>query len=315
MFSFILYLAIGLLVAFVILRLAFPDRLARLVIRLLRSACGMKTRSIEVDGIAWPYLEGGNANGEVIVLLHGFGGEKDNWPLLARKLRRDFRIIAPDLPAFGDNDKSPDRDYLPATQARRVNAFVDALGIDRFHLAGNSMGGYIALEYALAFPGRLKTMALLNNAGVSMPHKSAVFEAADRGDNTLIVNSIEEFEALLDKVARKKPPIPQFMLNHLGRIAVEQKEFRDPIFWAMYDDIVNRPLDERLDEIEVPTLIVWGKQDEILDVSSTEVLTARMPNNECVVFDGIGHVPMIECPAETAAAYSDFISRSSASSS
>ncbi len=309
-----IYLGAGLLLALVILRVAFPDQLAVYTIRLIRIVCGMKTRSIDVDGIIWPYLEGGNPQGEPMLLVHGFGADKDNWPLISRELRRDFRLIAPDLPGFGDNEKTPGKDYRPRDQARYLEGFVNALGLDRFHLAGNSMGGYIALEFALAYPDRLKTMALLNNAGVSMPRKSEVFLAADRGENVLVVNSVEEFAALLKKVAYKSLPFPRYVLNYLGGKAVTQRDFVDPIFWRMHDDIVNRPLDERLHEIRVPTLIVWGAHDQILDVSSVESMKDRIPNNEVVVFDDVGHVPMIECPKETAAAYRDFISRSFSSS-
>ncbi|MDJ0701071.1 MAG: alpha/beta hydrolase [Woeseiaceae bacterium] len=308
------YLGVGVLLALVILRVAFPNQLAVVTIRLIRVACGMKARTIDVDGTSWPYLEGGNPSGEPMLLIHGFGADKDNWSLLARVLRRDFRLIAPDLPGFGDNDKTPGKDYRPRDQARYLAAFVDAMGLDRFHLAGNSMGGYIALEFALAFPGRLKSMALLNNAGVSMPNKSDVFLAADRGDNVLVVNSVEEFAALLEKIAYKSLPFPRYVLNYLGDKAVTQRDFIDPIFWLMHDDIVNRPLDDRLHEIEVPTLIVWGSHDQILDVSSVDSMKDRLPNNEVVVFDDVGHVPMIECPKETAAAYRDFISRSFSSS-
>ncbi len=313
MTSILLYLGAGLLLALIVLRVAFPDRLAVLTVRLIRMFAGMKAKSIDVGGTTWPYLEGGNPAGEPMILVHGFGGDKDNWPLMARELSRDFRLIAPDLPAFGDNERTPDKDYRPAEQAKNLNDFVNALGLDRFHLAGNSMGGYIALEYALAFPGRLKSMALLNNGGVSMPTKSEVFLAADRGENTLVVNSVEEFAALIKKVAHKPLPFPRFVLNYLGEKAIRERDFIDPIFWAMHADIVNRPLDERLQEIDVPTLIVWGEHDQILDVSSIESMKDRIPNNEVVVFDDVGHVPMIECPKETASAYRDFISRSCAS--
>ncbi len=310
-----IYLGAGLLLALIVLRVAFPNQLAVVTIRLIRIVCGMKARTIDVNGISWPYLEGGNPAGKPMLLIHGFGADKDNWPLFARELRRDFRLIAPDLPAFGDNDKTPGRDYRPKDQARYLERFVNALNLDRFHVAGNSMGGYIALEFALAFPGRLKTMALLNNAGVSMPNKSEVFRAADRGENVLVVNSVDEFAALLKKIAHKSLPFPRYVLDYLGNKAVTQRDFIDPIFWRMHDDIVNRPLDGRLHEIDVPTLIVWGAHDEILDVSSVESMKDRLPNNEVVVFDDVGHVPMIECPKETAAAYRDFISRSCASSS
>ena len=309
MLSTFALVAFVLLAAVLILRYVFPDRLVALMIGATRRFCGLQPRSVDVGGVEWPYLDGGNPSGDVMLLVHGFGGDKDNWPLYARQLRRDFRIIAPDLPGFGDSVKDPGADYGIARQTMRLDDFMNALGVDRFHIAGNSMGGFIALQYALDYPGKLISMALLNNAGVNSVSPSEVEVAADGGQNLLVVSSVEDFARLLDFITEKSIPFPKIMLEHVGKNLVAQRDFLDPVFWSLYDDIRSRPLDDQLHEISTPTLIIWGDRDRVLDVSCTELMKARIPTNECVVFKGVGHVPMLECPAETASAHRGFISR------
>jgi len=311
----IAYVAIGLLVAILVLRFVFPAQLVGFLIAVTRRVCGLRTRSVEVDGISWPYLEGGNPSNDTLILVHGFGGDKDNWPLYARQLRKDVRVIVPDLPGFGENDKNPDADYSVAAQAERLAKFASALGIERFHVAGNSMGGYIALQFSLRYPERLLSLTLLNNAGVSSVNKSEVEVAANRGENILVVNSVDDFRRLLKMVSHKPVPFPGIIIDHIGKKATEHRDFWDPIFWNLFEDITQRPLDDRLGEVKTPTLIVWGREDRILDVSCTELMKERIPDNSCVVFDDVGHVPMIECPAATAAAHRELISRSCVSSS
>ena len=123
--------------------------------------------AIGTDGITWPYLEGGPPGGEVLLLVHGFGAEKDHWLAYARQFSKKYRVVIPDVPGFGEATKSADLDYGMAAQAKRMDGFLQALGISRCHAAGNSMGGYILLKLALDNPARLESLTLLNNAGVS----------------------------------------------------------------------------------------------------------------------------------------------------
>lgn len=309
MTSTIVLLALGLLVAFLVFRLVFPEHLVALLLRAVRRFSGLRTRIVDVDGVTWPYLDGGLESGETVILLHGFGGDKDNWLLYARHLRKEYRVIAPDLPGFGENGKDPDADYHISAQVLRLHKFVEAMGIDRFHIAGNSMGGYLALEYALAYPSSVITMMLLNNAGVSSINKSEVELAAARGENLLVVSSMQELNKLLKFIVYKPMPIPGVIKQHIGMQLISQRSFLDRIFWSLYDDILNRPLDDKLHDVSVPTLIIWGRCDRVIDVSCTEMMKERIPQNQCIVFEKTGHVPMLECPAQTASAHRSFINQ------
>jgi pimeloyl-ACP methyl ester carboxylesterase len=302
-------LAIGLLVVVLVFYFVFPRQLVTLLLRAARRVTGFRNRSIDVADETWPYLEGGPASGEIVILLHGFGGDKDNWPLYARFLRSQYRVIIPDLPGFGENSREIGADYGMAAQAERLHNFVQTMGIERFHIAGNSMGGFLALKYALAYPSFVITMALLNNAGVTSRNKSDVEEAAARGENLLVVSSLEDFDKLLKFIAHKPIPLPGIVKRVVGERAIAERDFLDPIFWALFDDIESRPLDDQLHEVDAPTLVIWGRHDRVIDVSCMETMKARIPINRCVVFEDAGHVPMLECAAESASAHLDYLNQ------
>jgi len=301
--------AIGLLVAVFIIYFVFPKTFVALLLRGVRRLAGLRTRSIDVDGVTWPYLEGGPESGEVVILLHGFAADKDSWPFYARFLRGQYRVIVPDLPGFGENAKDPDADYRVAVQAERLHEFVQAIGIDKFHIAGNSMGGFLALEYALARPANVITIALFNNAGVTSANKSDVELAAARGKNLLVVSSRREFDALMQFVVHKPLPLPGVVKREICERAIAEKSFLDPIFWSIFEDTQTRPLDDQLHEITAPTLIIWGRHDRVIDVSCTELMQAEIPVNRCVVFEDAGHIPMLECPARCASVHRDFLNQ------
>lgn len=301
-----------LIAAILALRFAFPNRFVRLGIRIVRRLCGFRTRSLDVDGTAWPYLVAGPESAPVLMLLHGFGGDKDNWPLYARRLAREYRVYVPDLPGFGANAKNPDADYSTTAQARRLLRFLDVLGCERAHVGGNSMGGLIALRLALMAPERVASLALLNNAGVRGSKRSELELAAERGESPLTVSTREEFEQLLSFVTHRRVPLPGVVRQVLSDFAIAQHDFWDTIFWGLFEEISNAPLNDELAAIRAPTLIIWGRHDRLIDVSCCEVLKGGIADSECVIFEDIGHLPMLERPRASSAAHLAHLRRVSA---
>lgn len=277
-----------------------PARLAALVIGLLRHWGRLTAKSAVVDGITWPYLQGGPADGDVVVMLHGFGGDKDNWPLYARYFTKRFRVIAPDLPGFGRNVRDPELHYGGTAQTARLHAFFTELGLEKIHLAGNSMGGFIALNYALTYPDELKTLTLIDNAGVTSIQKSELEIAIEDGKNPLVATSLQDFDRLLDFIMYKRVPSPKFMMKAMLAIQVRYHDLLDAIFWQITDEALGKPLTDRLGEVAMPTLVIWGRHDRLIDVSCAEVMAAAIPDNRVVILEDVGHVPMIESPKVTA---------------
>jgi abhydrolase domain-containing protein 6 len=295
------------LLAFLAVRL-FPDQLARLALSAGRRSARLQARSVVIDGETWHFLEGGPADGETVLLVHGFGSDKDSWVLYARELTRNYRVIAPDLPGFGDSTRQPEQDYTVRPQARRLHGFVTGLGLERFHLGGISMGGHISGLYALAYPERLRTLTLIDNAGVDVPVKSDIVLEVDEGRNPLTFNTMEEFDQMLDLVTYKPIRMPGFVKRYALKQAQQNSAFFDRIFWSIVEDSPDSFMNDRLGSLQTPTLILWGRHDRLIDVSCAEVMAAAIPDNTVVVLEECGHAPIIELPRVAAGHHRKFIS-------
>lgn len=309
----ILILALVAAVALPILLYVFtPGVLFRQVQGAIRRKARLSRKMIGVDGIDWPYLEGGPKDADVIVLVHGFGADKDHWSLYARHLTDRYRVIAPDLPGFGENDLSHDRDYSIKAQADRLMRFLDQLGIKSCHIGGNSMGGYIALQTALDHPDRLQSLTLLNNAGVVGTRESELQQAAQRGENPLVLRQLEDVDRLMAFVMHRPRPIPGQFKKVMFADSRRREALLDRIFAAIVEDSLNNPATDRLGHVKTPTLIVWGRHDRLIDVSCVDVLKAGIQGSEAVVFDHVGHLPMMEDPAALATSHLPFLARTQA---
>ncbi|MBO9695261.1 MAG: alpha/beta fold hydrolase [Sphingopyxis sp.] len=291
------------------LALDAPRTAAKFTLQAMRLSLGLATRRQPVDDIEWAWLEGGTPDGEPLVLLHGFSGSKDNWLFYAPQFVGDYRVICPDLPGFGGSTRDPDNDHGIAPQVERLAAFLDMLGIERCHLGGNSLGGFVALAFALEYPDRLLSLSLFNNAGVNGPEKTALQDAMVAGKNPIRLESRRDLDRLLALVIHRPPYIP-LLVKYL--ILAEHRRhgaLLDHIFGQVISDALERPLDDRLGEIRVPTIIFWGEHDRLLHVSAATFQHERIPGSELVVFDDVGHVPMIERPCVTAARHRAFLER------
>jgi pimeloyl-ACP methyl ester carboxylesterase len=297
----VLLISLALMLAGVVaVYVAKPRLLFDMLKRILRRRASLSPGSVRVDDIVWPYLDGGHAAGDPVVLVHGFGGDKDNWTLYAPHLASRRRLICPDLPGFGENDHGLDRDYSVRAQARRLCGFLDALGVGRCHLAGNSMGGFIALQFALDFPDRLASLTLLNNAGVAGVNLSELQRAIERGENPLAMKTMDDVDRLLGFVYHKPPFMPRGFKRVLLEDAKANEALLEKVFWQLAGEGIAGVLNARLGEIRVPTLVVWGRHDQLIDVSVVDVLRDGIAGSEAVIFEHVGHVPMLEAPAETA---------------
>ncbi|WOF45684.1 alpha/beta fold hydrolase (plasmid) [Sphingopyxis indica] len=299
--KYLLILIFAPLIALALLYFLFPGRLVALMRSLVRRRGRLVRKSIAVDGRVWPYLEGGDPSKPALVMVHGFGADKDHWSFYARWLTRDYRLIAPDLPGFGENDRDPALPFDIASQTARLKAFLDALGIERPHLGGNSMGGWIALRFAIDHPDRLATLTLLNNAGVLGEKESELQRlAAARDYNPLVLANIEDADRLVEFVAHKPMRVPARLKPAVYADALRYRDLLDRIFWVIADEMEAKPLNDELAKVRVPTLIVWGRHDRLIDVSCVAVLEAGIADSRAHVFDHVAHVPMIEDPKATA---------------
>ena len=145
----------------------------------------------------------------------------------------------------------------------------------------------------------------MNTAGVEKMKPSPFISGVKNGKNLLIINSEEDFKNMLKALFVKVPPIPEFVIGFLTRKAQERahrngKIFNDVFHLSLY-------LKDYKPEPAIPTLVLWGDQDRILDVSSVEELTEVFPHARVVIMEQVGHLPMLESPKETAEHYEMFI--------
>lgn len=307
--KFLLVLIAALLALPVLLYLFAPAALFRRVQAGMRRKAKLIRKTIRVDGIDWPYLEGGPKDGKLVVMVHGFGADKDHWTLYAPYMTGEYHLIAPDLPGFGENDLSPNRDYAIKAQADRLVRFLDALGIQSCHLGGNSMGGFIALQVALDHPTRVQTLTLVNNAGVVGADESELQKAVANGHNPLVMREFSDVDKLMAFVMEQRRAIPRQFKKVMFAEAKRREALLDIVFEHIARDALEAPVTDRLPQVKHPTLIVWGRHDRVIDVSCVDVLAKGIKGSETVVFEHLGHLPMMEDPAAFAGAHRAFLAK------
>jgi pimeloyl-ACP methyl ester carboxylesterase len=266
-----------------------------------RRAVGLEAREVELDdGLRYSYLEGGH--GEPLVLLHGFGANKDNFLSVAAKLASHYRLIVPDHIGFGDSTCHPDLDYRPAAQAERLNRLMTTLGVTRVHVAGSSMGGHVAMAWAARFPAQVQSLWLLCPAGAWSAPPGAAMAQVNEGINPLVPDSIEAFQHLSQIVMRKPMPLPE----PFARVIAMDRLARLPLERIVFEHVRSDPIEPHIEGLATPTLIVWGRHDQILNPAGADILHGLLPRSRVVMMDDVGHLPAVEAPGEVVREYLAF---------
>src|SRR5690348_14574164 len=196
--------------------------LAKMLISLDRRLNGLGRRAVQVGDHRIVYSEGGRTNTEAVVLVHGFSASADTWNRMAAQLRKRYHVIAPDLPGWGESTRLDSASYGYAVQIQRLHDFLQQLGVSRFHLVGHSMGGCISAGYAARYPDEVITLALIAPHGVNEPQQSELAACVSRGDNWLVVSSLEGYERLMNNLFVRRPYIPRAVLKYMARQTVRR---------------------------------------------------------------------------------------------
>ena len=273
-------------------------------IKFERRFAGLKAKQVSIDEGNINYLTGGT--GPVLILLHGFGANKDHWNKIARYLTRHFRVIVPDIPGFGDSFKDVKLNYQIEDQLTRLHKFVDVMKLKQFSLAGSSYGGYLAANYTSHFPTKINRLSLFNPLGVQSSEQSVVFENIILGGrNILLPNTKQELICLVNKCFVNKPYFPDFVLNHLASEASQQEKLNHKLFYQIHHVSENKmtfeqPIEESLSHYTNPIDLYWGSEDKILHQSGADVLANKLENLEYIKLENMGHLPMLEAPQKIA---------------
>src|SRR6201996_6316826 len=267
-----------------------------------RSRAGLVRKEIALaDGTNIVYLEGGS--GAPLVLVHGFGADKDNFTRVARWLTPHYRVIVPDLVGFGESSHRTDVDYRYAAQAERLHAFTQALGLSRFDLGGNSMGGGISMSLAAQHPQEVGSLWLLDCAGIAAAPPSELAKIVTTTDtNPLIITRESDFPAFIHFVMSDPPYIPGSVMDVMAR----ERMANEPLEQQVFVQIATDSVDAAVKGLATLTLIVWGDEDRALSVGTVPVLKTLLPNAQAIVMPHVGHAPMIERPRQSADDYLRF---------
>ena len=251
------------------------------------------------------YAENDNVAGEPLLLIHGFGGNKDNFTRIANQLD-SYHLIIPDLLGFGDSSKPMSADYRSEAQATRLHELLQTKGLaSNIHIAGNSMGGAISVAYAAQYPQDVKSLWLIDSAGFWSAGLPKSLEGATLENNPLLINKTEDIYSLYNFVMYKPPYIPKSVKAVFAQERIANKELDAKIL----EQIVTDNVEERakvIAEYDIPTLVVWGDKDQVIKPETMELIKDIIPQAEIIMMPNVGHVPMIEAVKQTANDYKKF---------
>jgi len=280
-----------------------------------RSMSNLSKFSISTTDHDWVYLETSADNtipgAEVVIMLHGFAVDKDNWIRFARNFP-NHRVIIPDLPGHGESSYNSELIYDFHNQVKWLNEFAEQLNLTKFHLVGNSMGGWVAAFYAHTYSEKVSSITLIDAAGVHPPEQSKLQKIIENNEpNPLIIRTESDFDRLREFAMEDQPFLPWPAPGVLARKAMARQAINDKIF-ADINNYAERVKVSKenlkvLSEIQQPAFILWGKEDRALDVSSVKVFEEYLSNSSSYIMEGVGHGPMIERPEESAELVLNFL--------
>lgn len=261
------------------------------------------------NGARVHYRDEGSPVAPVLVLLHGSNSSLHTWEPWARMLSTTLRVVSLDLPGHGLTGAVPGDDYSADGMAAFVEAFRKKLGLEHFFLAGNSMGGNVSFRYTLAHPGVVDKLVLVDSGGVNHllpPQKQPEVPFGMRLIRTPVLNRVAGVitpRSLVEKSVRAvfvdqdlvtNEMIDRYyeLLRYPGNRRATRLRAAAPVDLSAVD---------RLGEIRAPTLILWGGADKLVPVEAAEIFHARIPGSRVVVYPDVGHIPMEEVAARSAA--------------
>ena len=241
---------------------------------------------------------------ETIVMLHGYTADFVVWIRFARYFTGKYNVIIPDLLGHGESEFKPEWNYSVKAQAELVEKLVEQLNIQRFHVIGNSMGGFTSAQLALDCPDKIISACYVDPAGVKPVTASVLEELLSTGFNPFLVHDWGEFVRFYPMTMHRSPWLPNIARKYIAHRYTQRLERYEQIF---NDFFGHGLLDERLSDITAPSLIMWGEKDQIIHSDNATKWQALIPHAEVKIWENIGHMPMLEIPRVSANYYQEFL--------
>ena len=264
------------------------------------------------------FRDEGNQNGLPLVLVHGSNASLHTFEPWVTQLAEEYRLITLDLPGHGLTGATPDRDYSMEAFVRALDQLVEHLDIQRFVLGGNSMGGHVTWRYAMEYPEKVIAMLLIDASGYFGEEASLVVET-EKGEEGEENESVLVFNLLQQPWFRVIVPYldPWYLTKQGVKSAYNNSEVVDEKLIYRYYELALRKGTRQAtvdrfasfdpasqvkmpDRLMQPTLVIWGREDALIDVAVAWQFKAAIPQAEVIVYDQVGHVPMEEIPEKSA---------------
>lgn len=247
-------------------------------------------RSIQVFGQTIQYYDHGQ--GEPLLLVHGLGAEADVWAYCLGPLSQTHRVIAPDLLGFGRSSK-PLINYRIVTFVEMLERFLQALGVQRCSVVGNSMGGWVAASFALRFPARVKKLVLNDAIGIVAGSVELPID--------LRPSSLQNMREVLEFMFCDKRLATDELVEMAYELHLERND--GPTIASVLENVRLRldRLDDDLEHLSAPTLLIWGDCDRVSPLSVAENYHRLIAGSKLEVIPHCGHIPALEKPQELVA--------------
>jgi pimeloyl-ACP methyl ester carboxylesterase len=259
------------------------------------------SRDIEIDGRMVHVVDTGGDK-PPLLFLHGLGGVWQNWLLNIAAFKDTHRCVAFDLPGFGESEMPAEPISINGF-AKAADAVCAKLGLDNPVVIGNSMGGFVGAELALSFPTRVSKLVLVSAAGLSTEYvKREPVLAAARAWTALITRAGSQADTVIRRKRLRRAAL-QAVVRYPEKLSVPLttelvRGGASPGFSDAFRALLTYSFRDKLDKIEVPVLIVWGRNDILVPVDDAEEFEHLIGENaHAVIFDDTGHLAMLERPS------------------
>jgi abhydrolase domain-containing protein 6 len=245
----------------------------------------------------------GSKKGPTVMLLHGFGTDKEQWlPVVPYLEAAGYHVVVPDMPGFGSNFREVDAKYDATSIARQLRTLAKSIDLGMFHLVGHSVGAIVAASYAYAMPVEVASLTLVEPLGLKVPGQSELDKALARGRNPLILAAPAGYDAFLSLVMHKPPALTPAVRKQRGEALAADRGFYQQVWNEMLAGDRAHLLDLLLPEIKARTLAVFGARSKVVLPITAKVIEKRLEDKDArvVVLPNSGHWPMVEQPQELA---------------
>lgn len=288
---------------------------------------GPPSQFMELEpGTSVHYRDQGNSDGPIIVMLHGGTDSLYAWEPWVPFLENDFRLISVDMPGHGLTGRIAGDHYTRGVAVELVNDVLENLEVERFALVGHSMGGGVSIAYALAYPEKVEAVSLIGSGGFAGWQDKAELFAAYRipvigryfsyfldGDSeqarqqlTDLMVGENNVDILTDEYFQRGAELNRFEGNRYVNYLMYGDQSHGP-FGHWLEESGPEDLEPRLEEITVPTLLIWGRDDQAVPFDIASRFDARLPDSTLIAYEGVGHLVMEEVPEQSASDFRAFL--------